>query len=113
RCRSDPARTMFMSERARLFSLLLAGVVAAATLWSSVSMAGNQEPAGINLGSTSFYDGFGRNEEGFTYLLYAQYARSRELDGDDGKPAAVCNAPPACLSVFNSPKFDVYSLVNQ
>jgi hypothetical protein len=30
--------------------------------------AANLEPAGINLGFTSFYDGFGRNEEGFTYL---------------------------------------------
>lgn len=100
-----------MSARRRFFC---SGAAAAALgLVQATATAGNQEPAGINLGSTSFFDGFGRNEEGFTYLAYAQYARSREIDGDDGKPAAVCNAPPACLSVFNSPKVDAYLLVNQ
>ena len=59
-------------------------------------MAVNQEPAGINLGATSFYDGFGRNEEGFTYLVYGQYARSREITGNDGKPLTLCNAPEGC-----------------
>lgn len=30
-------------------------------------------PKAINLGSTSFYDGFGRTDEGFTWLQYARF----------------------------------------
>jgi hypothetical protein len=99
--------------RVRAHHIAVAFVMAAATFQSTSALAANQEPAGINLGATSFYDGFGRNEAGFTYLVYGTYARSRELDGDDGKPAALCNAPPACVQIFNHPKFDVYALVNQ
>src|SRR5215831_907196 len=67
------------------------------------ALAANQEPAGLNLGLTSFYDGFGRNEEGFVYLAYALYSRSRSINGDEGK------AEP----VFNNPKLDAYILINQ
>jgi hypothetical protein len=75
----------------------------AAVLWPAVSRAANQEPAGINLGSTSFLDGFGRNEEGFTYLNYLQYGMARSIRGDDGKP----------LPYFNDPKIDAFAFVNQ
>lgn len=95
------------------------GAVAAA-VWPAAAVAANQEPAGINLGATSFLDGFGRNEGGFTYLVYAQYARSREIVGDDGTTLTVCNAPQGCggggisaIPVFKNPKLDVYLLVNQ
>lgn len=67
------------------------------------ALAANQEPAGLNLGLTSFYDGFGRNEEGFVYLAYGVYSRSRSINGEDGK------AEP----VFNNPKLDAYILINQ
>jgi hypothetical protein len=69
----------------------------------ALSGAANLEPAGINLGFTSFYDGFGRNEEGFTYLAYAQYQRSRNITGDDGNPSIY----------FVNPKIDAYVVVNQ
>jgi hypothetical protein len=75
----------------------------AASLSTGTALAGNQEPAGINVGATSFFDGFGRNEEGFTYLVYAQYARARGINGDDGKPSIY----------FRDPKIDAYLLVNQ
>lgn len=108
-----------MSAVSRLLGVLSVGV-AAGTLWPATTMAANQEPAGINLGATSFLDGFGRNEEGFTYLVYGQYARSREIAGDDGKPLTLCNAPEGChpggisaIPVFKDPKLDVYALVNQ
>lgn len=65
--------------------------------------AANQEPAGLNLGSTSFFDGFGRNEEGFTYLVYAQWASSRSIMDETGNPAPF----------FTDPKIDVFALVNQ
>jgi hypothetical protein len=108
-----------MSSLSRLLGVL-SGCLAGA-LWPATATAANQEPAGINLGATSFYDGFGRNEEGFTYLVYAQYARSRQITGDDGNALTVCNAPQGCggssgiaaIPVFKNPKLDVYALVNQ
>jgi hypothetical protein len=75
----------------------------AAAIWPGVSRAANQEPAGINLGSTSFFDGFGRNEEGFTYLNYLQYGRARRIDDNDGNS----------LRVFQNPKIDAFVFVNQ
>jgi hypothetical protein len=85
----------------RAFLPVLASV--AAGLWPGFSRAANQEPAGINLGSTSFLDGFGRNEEGFTYLNYLQYGRARSINGNDGK----------ALAFFNDPKIDAFVFVNQ
>ena len=76
---------------------------------ASPAAAANLEPAGINLGGTSFFDGFGRNQGGFTYIAYFQYAMAREIHGsllaagDDSKP----------LPVFNDPSIDVFVLINQ
>lgn len=108
-----------MSARPRLLGVLLGCLVGA--FWPAISTAANQEPNGINLGATSFLDGFGRNEEGFTYLVYAQFAHSTRITGDDGNALAVCNAPQGCggasgitaIPVFKNPKIDVYLLVNQ
>jgi hypothetical protein len=86
--------------------LRVAGVVCVALGalgWPSASFAANQEPAGINLGYTSFFDGFGRNEEGFTYLAYFQYAMARSIYGDDGKPDMR----------FTEPKIDSFVMLNQ
>jgi len=87
--------------RAR-FGVALAAVIAA-SFAPREAHAANQEPAGLNLGLTSFYDGFGRNEEGFVYLGYAVYSRARSINGEEGK------AEP----VFNDPKLDAYILINQ
>jgi hypothetical protein len=91
--------------RGHLQRSVLMLVMAAVTLAvvSREASAANQEPAGINLGSTSFFDGFGRNEEGFTYLVYAQYAAARNIMGNDGK----------ALPFFTEPKIDAFVLVNQ
>src|SRR5215831_2737499 len=113
--RSGPS----MSSRLKLLGVLLGCLVGA--LWPALATATNQEPAGINLGATSFLDGFGRNEEGFTYLVYAQYARSRQITGDDGNALSVCNGAMGCGGpgqpvaepVFKHPSLDVYLLVNQ
>jgi hypothetical protein len=81
----------------------MACVALGSALCPSVSLASNQEPAGINLGFTSFFDGFGRNEEGFTYLAYAQYGMARSINGNDGKPDRR----------FTDPQIDAFVLVNQ
>src|SRR5262245_34900487 len=60
----------------RSFKLLVAGWVVAAAVQmvaAPPAQAGNLEPNGLNLGLTSFFDGFGRSEEGFAYLGYAFY----------------------------------------
>jgi hypothetical protein len=86
-----------------------AALVAALVLHPADASAANLQPAGINLGGTSFMDGFGRNKGGFTYFLYFQYARSRAIHGsliaggDASKP----------LPVFNEPEIDVFVLINQ
>jgi hypothetical protein len=74
-----------------------------AVLWPSITRAANQEPAGLNLGATSFFDGFGRTSEGFTYLVYAQYGMARSIKNDEGKS----------LPYFNNPRIDAFALINQ
>ena len=85
---------------------LVAGCLAAVAVLLAAPRAargGNQEPAGLNLGLTSFFDGFGRNEEGFVYLGYAFYSTAHSINGNDGKP----------VPVFNNPKIDAYTLLTQ
>jgi hypothetical protein len=71
--------------------------------------AANQEPTGINLGGTSFFDGFGRNKGGFTYLAYFQYVMGREIHGS--LSAAGDDTQP--LPIFNDPHIDIFVLINQ
>jgi hypothetical protein len=54
---------------ARFRPTLMASLVLCVSLSASTASAANQEPAGINLGGTSFFDGFGRNRGGFTYTF--------------------------------------------
>ena len=71
--------------------------------WAAPARAANQEPAGINLGFTSFFDGFGRNEEGFTYLTYFQYARILSIADNEGDD----------LPYFNNPEINALVWLNQ
>ncbi len=41
-------------------------------------------PSGINLGSTSFYDGFGRTRPGVTVLEYFRWSHNTEISGANG-----------------------------
>jgi hypothetical protein len=80
-----------------------------AVLPSSARAAG-LEPAGINLGATSFYDGFGRNEGGFTYLAYLQWAHSERINGASVNLKAV---PDKALPFVQEPNINVFVLINQ
>jgi hypothetical protein len=84
---------------------LVFGLIAATIGWwiEGQADAANQEPKGLNLGLTSFYDGLGRTEEGFVYLAYLTYGMGRSINGDNGKAEAA----------FNNPQIDVFALVNQ
>jgi hypothetical protein len=65
--------------------------------------AANQEPAGIDLGLTSFFDGFGKNEPGFVYLTYAFYQTGHQINDNNG------NAQP----LFGTPKINDFVWINQ
>lgn len=69
----------------------------------STSLAGPQGRGGVNTGATSFFDGFGRPVEGFTYQNYVTYTRSEKFmnaQGDENK-------------VFRDPLFETYVMLNQ
>jgi hypothetical protein len=93
---------------------VLVAVFASALVERPAMAIGNQEPQGINLGLTSFYDGFGRNEEGFVYLGYLSYAEAHSINGSDGTP--VKSQPPnpsPGSSLFNNPRINAFLFVNQ
>lgn len=89
----------------KLWSSVVVSAIAMMTcaVYPSLAMAGNQSRAGINLGATSFFDGFGRPVEGFTYQAYLQYSLAREIadaNGDETK-------------AFVNPQLDTLVLLNQ
>jgi hypothetical protein len=57
-------------------------------------------PAGINLGSTSFYDGFGRTRPGVTLLQYFRWTHDTEISDGNGIENANFIAPR--INVFPS-----------
>jgi hypothetical protein len=65
-----------MTGRMRL-GLLAASLVLTMPL---VARASSDEPAGINLGGTSFMDGFGRTDPGFVYQQYFQVEHYGAID---------------------------------
>jgi hypothetical protein len=60
-------------------------------------------PKAINLGRTSFFDGFGRTDEGFTWL---QYGRYEDLD-------RITDAEGQNSRLFKSPSIQIFSEITQ
>lgn len=83
----------------------LAALFAAATCAIGIpaAQAGNLEPSGINIGGTSFFDGFGATEPGLAYLGYYQYSNLTHIEDNSG------NDVPA----FKSPKIEAFLMLNQ
>jgi hypothetical protein len=50
-------------------------------------------PKGLNLGSTSFFDGFGRQTPGWTLLQYGRYEEVNEIDGASGQASPLFSKP--------------------
>jgi hypothetical protein len=63
------------------FGLLAVSLVLTVPL---VARASSDEPAGINLGGTSFMDGFGRTDPGFVYQQYFQVERYNAINDQNG-----------------------------
>jgi len=60
-------------------------------------------PTGLNLGATSFYDGFGGQPGDSAWQTYISYAHNKGIKDGDGKD----------IPIFNDPKMDVYSVISQ
>jgi hypothetical protein len=50
-------------------------------------------PKGLNLGSTSFFDGFGRQTPGWTLLQYGRYEDVNQIDGATGQANPLFSKP--------------------
>lgn len=90
-------------QRTSSFLTAVALALGAFLLTPSVSLAGPQGRSGVNTGATSFFDGFGRPVEGFTYQNYVTYTRSEKFMNAQG------NKNPA----FRDPLFETYVMLNQ
>jgi hypothetical protein len=78
----------------RIVQKTLAALFILVGLGSAQAMAaGNQEPNGINLGGTSFFDGFGATKPGWTYLGYYQYANATHITDNSGGDSAEFKTP--------------------
>jgi hypothetical protein len=83
--------------------LVIAGLALLSLAISPRLALANQQPAGINLGQTSFFDGFGPTTDGFTYQVYFVFANATAIYDGDGNQ----------VPVFNDPRITTYALVNQ
>lgn len=92
-----------------LFGLFLWVALVSVFLPSTARAVGLQ-PQGINLGATSFYDGFGRNEEGFTYLAYLQWGHAETINGRSYLGNVEPDKP---IQYVLEPRIDVFVLINQ
>lgn len=77
---------------------LLAYSTTAQAVTPSVSL-----PGGLNLGGTSFFDGFSSSEPGFTYQVYLQQNNGTSIRDNNGDEAAP----------FDKPKLDATVVINQ
>ena len=68
-----------------------------------VARAANLEPSGLNLGATSFFDGFGATQPGLTYIANLRYSRVNSFVDNSGND----------VPNLKNPEVDVLTLVNQ
>jgi hypothetical protein len=92
---------MPMPRKPKRFAI--AGLVLVSLAISPGSAFANQQPAGINLGQTSFFDGFGPTKDGFTCQIYLAVANATAIYDGDGNQ----------IPVFNDPRITTFALVNQ
>lgn len=83
------------------------GLITLAALDTAVAADGPpppsvNQPAGINLGGTSFYDGFA-GPPGLSYLAYLKYQSASSFRNSNGKEN----------TAFDNPKLNVVTLINQ
>jgi hypothetical protein len=82
---------------------LAAAVLLSVCLGPSPCRAFNQGRVGINLGLTSFFDGFGKPNPGFVYQSYLQYGWARQINDHEGNK----------IDVFKNTHIDAMVWINQ
>jgi len=92
----------------KLSTFALSATLAVSTLSLSVDQAEAVQPAvnlpsGLNLGATSFYDGFGGRPGDSTWQIYAGFSQAEGIKDQNGN-----NIP-----IVNDAKIDVYTLISQ
>lgn len=80
-----PLRTRWLLAVALLGAVLVAQPAARAAALPEIVSA----PKGINLGSTSFYDGFGRTQQGWTWLQYGRLEDLTRITDAQGNGSAL------------------------
>ena len=80
-----------MAKQPMNYSILLGGVAAGLLTLGAATLtpAAAAERNGINLGTTSFFDGFGGDRPGCTYIQYAGHDRFNSLTGSSGDKVPV------------------------
>jgi hypothetical protein len=100
--RVQPSHRGISARKRLLFSALVAAGIS--SVWDpGAARAANQMPAGINLGLTSFFDGFGRSDAGFVYLTYAFYQVGHRINDNQGNEQ----------TIFGKPKINDFVWINQ
>jgi len=81
-----PLRTFELALTSLITERMGFGLVAVSLVMTvpSVARASSNEPAGINLGGTSFMDGFGRIDPGFVYQQYFQVEHYGAINDQSG-----------------------------
>lgn len=87
----------------RIMQKTLTALLLTIGLGSTAAMAANLEPNGINLGGTSFFDGFSSTKPGLTYLGYYQYSYANHIVDNHGND----------LSAFKNPVISDLLILNQ
>ena len=82
---------------------LLGAMLLAATQPGHAALPNVTEPAGINLGNTSYMDGFTPKPGQAAYLAYARYTRATAIKDDRGDD----------IAAFNDPHVSVFAYVSQ
>jgi hypothetical protein len=88
---------------ARAAALALSAAVATSSAAQPAPPNTISPPKGLNLGSTSFYDGFGRQSEGWTLIEYDRYESLNKITGATGSAS----------SLFKNTKIDVAVALTQ
>ncbi|MGJ7532188.1 MULTISPECIES: SphA family protein [Variovorax] len=83
-------------------SLLAAAVSLAVTTGVAAQTPSVSQPAGLNLGATSFYDGF-TGSPGWTWLSWLRYSSANAIKDNNGKS----------VPAFSNPKITSYVWANQ
>lgn len=81
-------------------TLAAAVLAVGATAAPPTAWAGNLQPSGINLGNTSFFDGFGNTKPGWAYLGYLQHGSFNRVVDSSGNDSPGFHDPDITATLW-------------